>query len=278
MVCKKASEVRAAAEGLLGKTLVTIQTGPEGKRVNQVFVEAGSQIILTNSFSGSHASLARHGLGERTAELNRAAAANARAVADAADKPVLVGGSIGPSGEMFAPFGPLDMETATLVFAEQAGALAEGGVDVFWVETMSDLQEVEAAVAGCRMADPARPVVTTMSFDRKGRTMMGVSPEQALETLQPLGVTALGGNCGNGPDEILGVLERMHAADNGAILVAKANAGMPQLVDGRTVYNAGPQEMAAYAVAARDRGARIIGACCGSTAEHIAAIVAALVQ
>lgn len=244
--------------------------------VHRSYIEAGSQIILSNSFSGSRTSLSRHNLAERTAELNQAAAENARAEADAAGRPVLVGGSMGPCGDLFAPYGPLNAESAQAIFTEQAAALAAGGVDVFWIETMSDLNEVAAAVAGCRQANPDIPVVTTMSFDRKGRTMMGISPEQALQTLQPLGVTAVGGNCGNGPDEILAVIEKMHALDQEAIFVAKANAGMPKLVKGRTVYDAGPQEMAQYAVQARDSGARIIGACCGSTDAHIRAIAKAV--
>jgi methionine synthase I (cobalamin-dependent) len=131
-------------------------------------------------------------------------------------------------------------------------------------------------VTGCRQAAREIPVVTTMSFDRKGRTMMGVSPDQALAALKPLGVLALGGNCGNGPDEILGVVEKMHAQDPDVVIVAKANAGMPKLVKGVVTYNAGPEEMAQYAIEARDNGARIIGACCGSTADHIRAIAEAL--
>ncbi|MEJ2751654.1 MAG: homocysteine S-methyltransferase family protein, partial [Chloroflexota bacterium] len=250
---------------------------PEAVRdVHRSYVEAGSQIILSNSFGGSRATLGRNGLHERTSELNQAAAENARSVADAAPHPVAVGGSIGPSGEMFAPVGPLDADSGRELFAEQAAALAAGGVDVLWIETMSDLNEVQAAVAGCRQAAPHLPVVTTMSFDRMGRTMMGTTPQQALETLKPLGVIALGGNCGNGPDEVLGVIEKMHALDPAVVLVAKANAGMPRLESGRTIYDAGPQEMGVYAVQARENGARIIGACCGSTADHIRAIAEAL--
>jgi 5-methyltetrahydrofolate--homocysteine methyltransferase len=246
------------------------------REVHRSYIEAGSQIVLTNSFGGSRTTLDRHGLGDRVTELNKAAAENARAEADAAEKPVLVGGSIGPCGELFKPYGPLDEEKGTAVFAEQAAALAAGGVDVFWIETMSDLQEVSAAVAGCRQAAPDIPIVSTMSFDRIGRTLMGVTPEQALASLKPLGVYGLGGNCGNGPDEILGVIDKMHAADPDLILVAKANAGMPKLVKGVATYDAGPEEMAAYAVEARDKGARIIGACCGSTADHIRAIAEAV--
>jgi methionine synthase I (cobalamin-dependent) len=246
------------------------------RAIHRSYIEAGSQIILTNSFGGSRTTLDRHGLADRVTELNKAAAENARAEADAADKPVLVAGSMGPSGALFKPYGPMDMEEGTAVFAEQAAALAAGGVDVFWVETMSDLQEVTAAVNGCRQADPDIPVVTTMSFDSKGRTMMGVAPDQALDTLKSLGVLALGGNCGNGPEEILGVMEKMHAEDPDVVLVAKANAGMPKLVKGVVYYDAGPEDMAQYAIQARENGARIIGACCGSTADHIKAIAEAL--
>jgi len=248
------------------------------QEIHRSYIAAGSQIILTNSFGGSRAGLDRHGLGDRTVELNQAAAANARAAADAAPHAVAVAGSIGPSGEMFAPFGPLDHESAVAVFAEQAAALAAGGVDVLWVETMSALDEIAAAVAGCALAAPHLPVVSTMTFERKGRTMMGVTPLQAMETLQPLGVLALGGNCGNGPDEIITVIETMHGADPEQILVAKANAGVPRIVADQTVYDASPEDMAEYAIQVRNAGARIIGACCGSTAAHVAAIADALHQ
>ncbi|MFN2125367.1 MAG: homocysteine S-methyltransferase family protein [Candidatus Promineifilaceae bacterium] len=270
---------RLMAAGLpigVASELWNVENPAAVRDVHRSYIEAGSQIILTNSFGGSRTTLDRHGLGDRVTELNQAAAENARAEADAAAKPVLVGGSIGPSGALFKPYGPMTMEEGTAVFAEQAAALAAGGVDVFWVETMSDLQEVTAAVTGCRQAAREIPVVTTMSFDRKGRTMMGVSPDQALAALKPLGVLALGGNCGNGPDEILGVVEKMHAQDPDVVIVAKANAGMPKLVKGVVTYNAGPEEMAQYAIEARDNGARIIGACCGSTADHIRAIAEAL--
>ncbi len=260
----------------LAPELWNVENPDAVRAVHRGYIEAGSRIVLTNSFGGSRPGLARNDLDERTVELNQAAAENARAEADAVSQPVVVAGSIGPSGELFAPFGPLDLESGTAVFAEQAAALAAGGVDVFWIETMSDLQEVEAAVAGCRLANPTIPVVTTMSFDRKGRTMMGVTPAQALSRLGALDVVALGGNCGNGPDEILGVIEEMHALDPDVILVAKANAGMPKLVDGVTIYDAGPQEMALYAQEARRRGARIIGACCGSTDAHVRAIAEAV--
>ena len=270
---------RLMAAGLttgMASELWNVENATAVRDVHRSYIEAGSQIILTNSFGGSRIGLERHDLGERTAELNQAAAENACAAADAAARPVAVAGSIGPSGEMFAPFGPLTPERAQEVFAEQAAALAAGGVSALWVETMSDLNEVAAAVAGCRLAAPDLPVVATMTFERKGRTMMGVTPQQALETLRPLGVLATGGNCGNGPDEVIGVIAAMRATDPQIVLVAKANAGVPRIEAGQTVYSASAADMAVYAEQVREAGAQIIGACCGSTAAHIAAIAAAL--
>lgn len=250
---------------------------PEQVRaIHRGYIEAGAQIVLTNSFGGNRARLGMHGLGERAAELNRAAAQLARAEADAAAQPVVVGGSMGPTGQMLAPLGTLEFDDAVDIFAEQAGALVAGGVDVLWIETMSDLEEVRAAVEGCRRVAPDMPIVATMTFDTKGRTMMGTKPEQARSALAEMGVIALGGNCGNGPEEIEGVVEKMQA-DGGVLpLIAKANAGLPKMVDGVAVYDATPAVMADYARRVQQRGARIIGACCGSTPAHVKAIADAL--
>jgi len=246
------------------------------RSVHQGYIEAGAQIILTNSFGGNRIRLGRHDLAWRAAELNAAAARLARAEADAVPQPVVVGGSMGPTGQMLAPMGTLSFEEAVEAFAEQARALVEGGVDVLWIETMSDLEEVRAAHTACRQADPDVPVVTTMTFDTKGRTMMGVTPERALSTLGEFGVIALGANCGNGPDEIEGVIEKMSASGPAVPLIAKANAGLPRMVDGAAVYDATPEVMADYARRVREHGAQIIGACCGSTPDHIRAIAQAL--
>jgi len=246
------------------------------RSVYRGYIEAGAQIILTNSFGGSRPRLALHGLGDRAAELCRAAALLARQEADAAPQPVVVAGSIGPTGQMLEPYGLLSAADATAAFAEQARALVEGGVDVLWIETMSDLNEVRAAVEGCRQAAPGVPYVTTMTFDTNGRTMMGVTPEQAVAGLAQLGPLALGGNCGNGPDELEAVLHKMRAANPQAVLVAKANAGLPRMVSGAAVYDATPEVMADFALRLQAAGATIIGACCGSTPEHIRAIAARL--
>lgn len=242
------------------------------RQVHHAYIEAGSQIILTNTFGCNRIRLMMHGAGDRAAELNLAAARLARAEADAAPQPVVVAGDIGPTGSILEPYGDLSFETAAAAFEEQARALIEGGVDVLWTETMSDLEEVRAAVEGCRRADPNFPIVSTMTFDMNGRTMMGVTPEQALEEISKLGVIALGGNCGNGPHEIETVITKMRSVNPNVILVAKSNAGMPHLHEDRAVYDATPEDMAEYAVKVRRLGASIIGACCGSTPDHVRAM------
>lgn len=253
-----------------------VERPDEVQNIHAAYIEAGAQIVLSNTFGGNRVRLGRHGLGKRVAELNTAGAMLARAAADAADHPVVVGGSLGPTGEMMQPLGTLAYEDAVMIFAEQAGALLAGSVDVFWIETMADLEEVRAASEGCRQASADLPIVTTMTFDTKGRTMMGVKPEQAAEQLQAFGVMALGANCGNGPDEIQTVVEQMHEHYPDVTLVAKANAGLPHMHEGHAVYDATPEAMAEYARIVLAQGARIIGACCGSTPAHIQAIAQAI--
>ena len=264
------------------------------RRVHRGYIEAGSAILLTNTFGGNRLRLELHGRQDRVEQLNRTAAILARVEADtaaghAADaaaavgsapapaRPVLVAGDIGPSGQIMATLGgTLTPEIARAAFAEQAAALAAGGVDLFWIETMSDLAEIAAAVQGVRDAAPDAPIIATMSFDTRGHTMMGVTPEKAAMTLLDLGVQAVGGNCGNGPDELVPVIERMRAIRPDAVLVAKANAGIPQLVGTEAKYLTEPATMAEYAVRFRDAGATIVGACCGSTPIHLAAMRRAL--
>ena len=246
------------------------------REIHRDYIAAGAQIILTNTFGGNRRRLSYHDLSERTHELNRAAAQVARLEAEAAEVPALVGGSMGPTGALMTPLGDLTFEDAKSTFEEQAGALIEGGVDVLWVETMSDLQEVLAAIEGCRGVAPDFPIVATMTFDTHGHTSMGISPQAAVEALGGLNLVAIGGNCGNGPAEIEAVIEVMHKAEPEAVLVAKSNAGAPRMEGDRLVYDASPQVMAEHALRVRDLGARIIGACCGSTPEHIRAMGHAL--
>jgi 5-methyltetrahydrofolate--homocysteine methyltransferase len=242
------------------------------RAVYRGYLDAGSDIILTNTFGGSPFRLKMHNLQDRTYELNKAGAELARLAAGER----VVAGDIGPSGEIFAPMGSLTYEDAVEGFRRQAEGLVAGGVDVFWIETMSDLREVRAAVEGARRAEPDLPVVTTMTFDTRGFTMMGVSPADAIEELARLDVAAIGGNCGNGPDELEAVIYAMHQMRQDIPLVAKSNAGMPVMVNGQATYNASPEIMAVAARRLRAFGATLIGACCGSTPSHIVAMREAL--
>jgi 5-methyltetrahydrofolate--homocysteine methyltransferase len=245
--------------------------------VHRAYLAAGAQLLLTNTFGGTRMRLSLHGgLEEQVKELNLAAANILRTEVDEAGGEAMVVGDIGPTGQVLLPYGELSFEEAVDTFKEQAEALIAGMVDLIWIETMADLEEVRAAVEGVRQVSKDIPIITTMTFDTYGRTMMGVTPEQALDTMRSFGPVALGGNCGNGPDEILSVIEKMHAKDSEVILVAKANAGIPELVEGRPVYGASPETMADYAIKTYNAGAKIIGSCCGSTPDHVKAIGEAL--
>jgi 5-methyltetrahydrofolate--homocysteine methyltransferase len=246
----------------------------------QAFVDAGSDLILTNSFGGTRYRLMLHNAQDRVAELNIAAAKILREVVAASDRDIIVAGSIGPTGEILAPLGDLQPEDAIDAFAEQALALREGGVDVIWIETMSSREEVEYAVAGARQT--GLPIVFTMSFDTNGRTMMGVGAADMMALQHRLGVHACGTNCGIGASEVVATILNFQASrvegDAEPILVAKANCGIPEFIDGEIHYNGTPEIMARYAIMARDAGARIIGGCCGTSPEHVAAMRKALDQ
>jgi methionine synthase I (cobalamin-dependent) len=246
------------------------------RRIHRGYLDAGSRIVMTNTFGGNRLRLRLHGLDKRVSELNRTAAILLRAEVDAAGGQALVAGDIGPSGEIMAPLGTLDADEAVDVFAEQAAALIAGGVDLIWIETMSHLSEIGAAIRGARRASATIPIIATMTFDTRGYTMMGVSPEQAARSLLEAGADAIGGNCGNGPDELLPVIEKMHAVAPDAVLVAKSNAGIPELIDLRAVYRADPPTMATAGLSFQAAGARIVGACCGSSPAHLVAMAEAL--
>lgn len=241
--------------------------------VHRAYIEAGADLILTCTFGGTRARLARKGLAERVAEVNRRAVEIAR---QAAGSRAYVAGDIGPLGEFLAPLGKLTYAQAVEIFAEQAAALAGAGVDVLYVETMSDLNEARAAVEGAQQAASGIPIFATLSFDSHGRTNMGVRPEQAVETLLALGVTACGANCGATLEMTAGAIAKMHETAPRAFLIAKPNAGKPRLVGQETVYDATPDGMAEYARKFLALGVRVIGGCCGSTPAHITAIAAAV--
>jgi 5-methyltetrahydrofolate--homocysteine methyltransferase len=252
---------------------------PQGSMVRQIhraYLDAGARIILTNTFGGNRLRLSLHGNEGHVGEVNQMAAVLARAEIDAASGSALVAGDIGPTGSLMFPMGLLEFDEAVDVFAEQARALVAGGVDVIWIETMSDLEEIHAAITGVRRVAPEIPIIATMTFDTRGHTMMGVPPERAVLALAEWGANAIGGNCGNGPDELIPVVAKMRAVAPDVILVGKSNAGMPELVDMKAVYRAEPSVMADYALEVRVAGATIIGGCCGSTPAHLAAMAAAL--
>lgn len=249
------------------------------RRVQRAYAEAGARVLLTNTFGGNRLRLELHGREDRVDQLNRTAAVLARVEATAADHDVLVAGDIGPTGQIMASIGgTLTPELARDVFAEQARALAAAGVDVMWVETMSDVDEAVAAVKGALDAAPDTPVIATMSFDTRGHTMMGVSPERAAETLLDAGAAAVGGNCGNGPEELIPVIEKMRAAYPDAVLVAKGNVGQPMLVGMAVAYETTPEDMAGFARRFIDAGADVVGACCGSTPPHLRAMAEVVYQ
>ncbi len=243
------------------------------RALHRGYIEAGADLILTNTFGGSAIRLRRDGLADRAAEVNRIAARIAR---EMAGETVGVLGDIGPTGEMMQPLGALSFEEAVAAFAEQASALAEGGVDAILIETMSDLEEVRAAVEGVRKATDL-PLLVTLSFDTRGRTMMGVKPERAAKALLSLGVDVMGANCGRTLSETLEAVLKMRAVAPDATLMAKPNAGLPHAEGGDLVYDVTPEIMAEYAQRfVEEAGVRIFGGCCGSTPDHIRAVVAAL--
>lgn len=245
--------------------------------VHQEFVDNGADIILTNSFGGSSFRLKLHNAQDRAYELCKAAAEVARGVADKAGRPVVVAGSIGPTGELFEPVGPVTFEAGRAAFAEQAKGLRDGGADVLWIETISSREESAAAVAGA--AEAGLPVVSTMTFDTVGRTMMGVTPADAFRhlTTLPIAPVAIGANCGLGATEnVLSLLGMREAVGPDSVLVAKANCGVPVFKDGAFSFTGTPELMADYARLARDSGARIIGGCCGTTGVVLKAIRDAL--
>jgi 5-methyltetrahydrofolate--homocysteine methyltransferase len=255
------------------------ETHPDRIRaLHRSFVDAGADIILTNSFGANRRRLGLRGLGARARALSELAAENARAVADRAGRPIVVAGSVGPTGEMLAPLGPLGEEEATEIFVEQIEGLKNGGADVVWIETMSAREEARAA-ARAAIAVGA-PYTATASFDTAGRTMMGLEPAvfaRAFEDLAPPPF-AIGANCGVGAADLVVSVLAMTEARPDAIVIAKANAGLPQWRDGRLHYSGAPELMGRYAALALDAGARIVGGCCGTTAAHIAAMRLALDQ
>ena len=240
------------------------------------FVEAGSDIILTCTFGGTRMRMKDSKYQDRTPEVNLRAAEIARKAASARDG-VLVAGSMGPVGALIEPYGPLKAEDVKATFAEQAKALAEGGVDLLLIETMFSFEETTAAFEGARSVTDL-PIVVSFSYDRGTRTMMGVKPKDVIKRYSEMGAALIGANCGTTLDNMELVIKEYAETIPGIPLWVKPNAGVPHM-DIETeqgVYDMGPEDMAKFSKRYVELGAKVVGGCCGNTPEHIAAIVKAV--
>ncbi|HEU4787667.1 MAG TPA: bifunctional homocysteine S-methyltransferase/methylenetetrahydrofolate reductase [Gemmatimonadaceae bacterium] len=237
--------------------------------IHRQYVAAGAEVLETNSFGANRIKLTQHGLQDQVNELNRAAARLAR---EAAGDRALVAGAVGPLGIRLEPYGPTSKDEACAIFREQLEGLAEGGVDLFILETFGDLEEIEQAIRAARMVDANKPIVAQMTIGADCRTPYGAEPEAVVRALDAWGADVIGINCSVGPQTILECIEKMapHARRK---LSAQPNAGMPRDVGGRSMYMASPEYMATYARHLVQAGAKIVGGCCGTTPDHIHAIV-----
>ena len=253
------------------------ETKPENIRaLYKGAVDAGSDIFLTNSFGSNASRLKLHNAESQAGHLSRLAAEIGREIADAQDRPIIVAGSMGPTGEIMAPMGSLTHETAVEMFHEQAEGLKAGGADVLWVETISAIEEFKAAAEAASLAE--MPWCGTMSFDTAGRTMMGVTSSALAKLVErlPHKPLAFGANCGVGAADLLRTVLGFAAEGTERPIIAKGNAGIPKYIDGHIHYDGTPDLMADYAVLARNAGATIIGGCCGTMPEHLAKMRAVL--
>jgi homocysteine S-methyltransferase len=243
--------------------------------VHREYIEAGAQIILTNTFSANHYKLARYGLENQVAEINRAGVELARRAVAASFKEVLIAGDIGPLGVRIAPFGRVKAEEAYQAFSEQVQALAESEPDLILIETMSDLYEIQQAIKAAREFS-SLPVIASITFTRDGRTILGDDPAGVARTLAATGADVIGVNCSGGPAQLVRLLRQMRQAAPDARLWVKPNAGWPEQVGGRIMYPASPEYFGEYALAFCQAGASVVGGCCGTTPRHIAAMRAAI--
>lgn len=242
------------------------------KEVHREYVQSGVDIIETNTFGANRLKLRKYGLNDKVGDINRSGAAIAK---EEAGEAVFVAGSIGPLGVKIAPLGPLSVAEAEDVFAEQAAALRDGGVDLIILETFSDIHEIEAAIRAVRRASPALPLVAEMTIGEDGNSHFGTTPEAFTAKLEDMGADVIGVNCSVGPAPMLQCVERM-AKVTGRPLAAMPNAGMPREVEGRNIYLCSPDYMAEYAKRFILSGVKVIGGCCGTTPAHIKAMKAAV--
>ena len=246
----------------------------EVKSVANAYGQAGSDLILTDTFGGSSFKLKKMGFGDKVVEFNAAGAKNSLEAAPSA----IIAGSVGPTGEFLEPYGEVTADEMEAVFSEQIKAMLDAGLKVICVETMTSIEEAACAIKASKKLDPAVDVICTMTFDATSngfKTMMGVDPARAAVELVEAGADVVGSNCGNGIENMIGIAKELRANTNVPILI-HANAGMPILKDGETVFEQTPEDMAAQVKDVIDAGANIIGGCCGTTPAHISAMKAAV--
>lgn len=245
--------------------------------IHQSYIQAGANIIQTNTFGANRIKLAEHGLAEVVGEVNRAGVSLARRVVEASFKPVFIAGTVGPSGMQLAPLGRLSVSKAYDVFHEQVSALVDAGADLIIFDTFADLSELEQAVKAARNVSPELPVVVQVTFTEDGRTPLGTTPQKVAEQLAEFPVDVIGINCSIGPSGVLRTIRQLsELLPSGTRLSAQPNAGWPERVGGRIIYPATPEYFGDYALAFVEAGVRLVGGCCGTTPEHIAHMRTAL--
>lgn len=281
---EKLTQKTLVADGAMGTMLIAKGIHPEVsydelnlsnpaviQQIHAEYIDAGADIILTNTFSSNSFKLEKFGLAAKCKVINQAGVHNARSAVISSGKDVLIAGDIGPLGVRLAPFGRIQPDEAYHAFKEQIQTLVEAGVDLLVIETIADLQEAQIAVKATHEVALV-PVVISVTFTRDGRTLLGDTPTQAANVLAETGADVIGVNCSGGPTQLLRILSQMVLAQPGQKYWVKPNAGWPEMVSGRMFYPAEPDYFGNYALSFKNAGASIIGGCCGTTPKHIAAI------
>lgn len=239
--------------------------------IHRAYIDAGAQVIYSNTFGANRYKLGEHGLKDQVAEINHAGVELARRVVAGSFKEILVAGDVGPLGVRLAPYGRVQPELARQIFTEQISALCEAGIDLLVIETFSDLYEIREAIAAAREFCTL-PIVATVTFTRDDRTLLGDTPAKVARTLHETGADVIGANCSGGPAQLRRILEEMRGTVPGARFAIKPNAGWPEHVGGRVMYSASPDYFGEYVEAFAKLGVQLVGGCCGTTPDHIAAM------
>ena len=244
--------------------------------IHREYIEAGAQLIITNTFGANRFKLSKHGLQDNVKEINHNGVELAKRVVAASFKEVLVAGDVGPLGVRIAPYGRVQLEDAREAFVEQIQALADAGADLILIETFSDLYEIREAIKAAREAGTQNavhlPVVASVTFTRDDRTLLGDNPTKVARVLNEAGADVIGVNCSGGPAQLLRILKQMSQTVPDGKFWVKPNAGWPEQVGGRIMYPADAEYFGDYALSFREAGACIVGGCCGTTPQHIAAM------